>query len=63
VVLTDDDGRWSLTGTGSRLPVAPDSDPWLPLALSGGHPATVVAEWQDGLLHPMTVLAGEPVPL
>jgi hypothetical protein len=39
------------------LPVAPRSDPWLLLAVSGGHPTTVVAEWQDGALHPMTVVA------
>jgi hypothetical protein len=50
---------WWLTGPdgGERLALAPGADPWLPLAVSGGRPTTVVAEWQDGALHPMTVLA------
>jgi hypothetical protein len=66
VVLAEDAGRWWLRdatreGSGQRLPMAPGSDPWLPLALSAGHPASVVAEWQDGVLHPMTVAADEPV--
>jgi hypothetical protein len=66
VVLIEDAERWWLqdSGRGSqRLPVAATNDPWVPLAVSGGHPATVVAEWQDGLLHPMTIAADEPVPL
>jgi hypothetical protein len=65
---TGEGGRQAAGGRGTqgdsgRLPVAPGSDPWLPLAISGGHPTTVVAEWEDGMLHPMTVLAPEPVPL
>jgi hypothetical protein len=66
VNLVDDGrGRWWLQdGAGDRLPVSPAIDPWLLLALSGGTPVTVTAEWDGGLLFPMAVTtAGQLVSL
>jgi hypothetical protein len=69
VALVDAEGggapRWWLQDrAGDRLPLAPDPEPWLLLALSGGARVTVTAEWEGGLLHPMAVAkAGQPVPL
>lgn len=60
-VLVDDDlGWWLQDAPGHRLPVAPGADPWLLLALSGGAPATVAAEWEAGFVHPMAVAATTP---
>lgn len=45
------DGRWYLTDpTGAALPLA-TAEPWRLLAVTGGHPATVAAEWspREGL--------------
>jgi hypothetical protein len=56
VALADGASRWWLQDpAGDRLPLSPLVEPWMLLALSGGGPATVVAEWQDGLLHPLAV--------
>lgn len=65
VMVGDDAGRWWLRDrAGDRLPVAPVVEPWLLLALSGGTPVTVMAEWERGVVHPMTVVAaGAPVSL
>jgi hypothetical protein len=58
-VLVDDGGRWWLQDpAGDRLPLARAADPWLLLALSGGAPATVAAEWDAGAAHPLAVTAG-----
>jgi SWIM zinc finger len=40
---------------GAALTLAPDTDIWQLLALSGGHPVNVFAEWQDERLHPLSV--------
>ncbi len=52
----DDDGGWHLADpTGAALPLAAGS-PWRLLALTGGHPRTVVAEWSPRHgLTPLTV--------
>jgi hypothetical protein len=49
---------------GSALPM-PDSDSlWTLLAVSGGHPVTIAAEWRGDTLLPLTVWHGdEAVPL
>jgi hypothetical protein len=40
---------------GAALTLAPDTDIWQLLALSGGHPVPVFGEWIDERLHPLTV--------
>ncbi|WP_133902906.1 SWIM zinc finger family protein [Actinophytocola oryzae] len=40
---------------GAALTLAPDTDVWQLLALSGGHPVHVFAEWSDERLHPLSV--------
>ncbi len=66
-VLVESGSRWWLQDpAGDRLPVAPGADPWPLLALSGGAPAVIAAEWESGLVHPMAVTAtasAELVPL
>jgi hypothetical protein len=65
VVLVEDGGRWWLVdAAGDRLPLGAGVEPWAALALSGGHPMAVFAEWDAGALHPAAVApAGDPVPL
>lgn len=41
----------------TALPLAPDTDVWPLLALSGGRPVDVFGEWYDGNLHPCSVAA------
>ncbi len=50
------DGRWYLTDTeGHALPLA-SPEPWRLLAVTGGHPSTVAAEWSPATgLTPITV--------
>jgi hypothetical protein len=56
VTAVRDGQRWWLQdAAGDRLPLSPVVEPWMLLALSGGGPATVVAEWEAGVLHPLTV--------
>ncbi|GHE77828.1 hypothetical protein GCM10017786_04200 [Amycolatopsis deserti] len=40
---------------GTALTLAPDTDVWQLLALSGGHPVPVFGEWIDERLHPLSV--------
>lgn len=40
--------------TGAALTLAPDTDVWQLLALSGGHPVPVFGEWIDERLHPLS---------
>lgn len=64
VTPVGDDGRWWLQDDGGQwLPLAAGSDPWPLLAVSGGHPVAVAAEWHDGVVQPMAVFVPEPVPL
>ena len=51
-----DAARWHLADpTGAALPLAA-TDPWRLLAVTGGHPATVAAEWSPAHgLTPLTV--------
>jgi hypothetical protein len=56
-------GWWLQDAVGDRLPVAPGADPWVLLALAGGAPATITAEWDAGVLHPMAVRTTDLVPL
>jgi hypothetical protein len=42
---------------GTALALAPDTDVWPLLALSGGHPVDLFGEWYDGHLHPRSVAA------
>lgn len=64
VTVAQGGGRWWLRDEpGNRLPLHPDAQPWLLLALSGGEPSDVVAEWRDAALDPMTLLQPEVVPL
>jgi hypothetical protein len=57
VLVDDGPGWWLQDAAGHRLPVAPGTDLWLLLALSGGAPATVAVEWEAGLVHPMALSA------
>jgi hypothetical protein len=41
--------------TGAALTLAPDTDIWQLLALSGGHPVPIFGEWIDERLHPLSV--------
>ena len=52
--------RWQLIDrTGAALPLAERESLWTLLAVSGGSPVTVAAEWHpDGLL-PLTVWHGD----
>lgn len=65
VLLVDDERGWWLADDTGRLPLAPGIEPWDLLARTGGAPASVMAEWQDGALHPLAVAAAAsaPVPL
>lgn len=66
VVVPDDRRWWLQDADGDRLPLAPAADRLLMLALSGGHPVTVVGEWEEGVVFPMAVApaaAGDLVPL
>jgi hypothetical protein len=63
VLVDDASGWWLQDAAGDRLPVAPTADPWVLLALSGGAAATIAAEWDSGVVHPMAVLTTELVPL
>lgn len=65
VVPVHHEGRWWLRDArGEALPVR-GSDPWVLLAVSGGHPVDVAVEWDTRTLRPLGVLAGgryEPIP-
>ena len=41
--------------TGAALPLAEQESLWTLLAVSGGHPVTIAAEWHDETLLPLTV--------
>jgi hypothetical protein len=52
--------RWRLTDrTGAALPLAGRESLWTLLAVSGGSPVTVAAEWHPGGLLPLTVWHGD----
>jgi hypothetical protein len=62
--VEDDHGWWVRDAAGDGLPLAPEAEPWLALATSGGEPVTLTAEWEDGRLVPLAVApAGELVAL
>ncbi|NIH80612.1 SWIM zinc finger family protein [Amycolatopsis viridis] len=44
---------------GAALTLAPGTDVWQLLALSGGHPVAVFGEWIDERLHPLSVQVGD----
>ncbi|MGW4589828.1 SWIM zinc finger family protein [Amycolatopsis thermoflava] len=44
---------------GAALTLAPGTDVWQLLALSGGHPVPVFGEWIDERLHPLSVQVGD----
>ncbi|WP_406265251.1 SWIM zinc finger family protein [Nocardia sp. NBC_00881] len=56
---------WYLTESdGTALPIASAEQPWRLLAVSGGHPVTVAAEWStDGLVPISVFAAGEVIDL
>lgn len=60
VVLHDHDRWWLQDPAGDRLPLRRVVEPWLLLSLTGGRPATVVAEWESGALHPLAVAPSNP---
>jgi hypothetical protein len=64
-VLVEDHGRWWFEdASGARLPMAPLAQPWMALALSGGAPMTVFAEWEAGVVFPASVApSGLAVPV
>src|SRR5690242_19395399 len=61
---------WLIDATGEALPLAPGHrEPWWLLALAGGAPATVAAEWSPSGLRPLGAwaagryaAAADPVP-
>jgi hypothetical protein len=52
---------WSLAdANGQAAPLHPGAgEPWRLIALSGGHPVTVAAEWTSAGLRPLTAWDGE----
>lgn len=58
VASVDGGDAWVADGAGRRLPLDPAADPWPLLAVTGGHPADLFGEWEDGRLHPASVVAG-----
>nr|WP_280248503.1 DUF5691 domain-containing protein [Nocardia abscessus] len=61
VVPTRTEQGWYVTESdGTALPIRPGEQPWTLLAVSGGHPVTVVGEWSPDGLAPISVFtAGE----
>lgn len=62
VVLVDDGQGWWLADATGRLPLAAGVEPWDLLARSGGGPAAVVAEWEAGVVRPLTVTVAAAAP-
>ncbi|MEV0340015.1 DUF5691 domain-containing protein [Nocardia sp. NPDC050713] len=55
-VITD--AGWQVVDAqGAALPLAPGEQPWSLLAVSGGHPVTVLGEWTVDGLVPISVFA------
>ncbi len=63
VVPVHDGGRWQLvTPDGTGLPLDPSfGDPWPAVAVGGGRPLTVAAEWCPRGLWPLTWLTAEGI--
>ncbi|WP_330228799.1 SWIM zinc finger family protein [Nocardia sp. NBC_00508] len=58
VVPARTDQRWYVTESdGTALPIRATEDPWTLLAVSGGHPVTVLGEWNADGLAPISVFA------
>ncbi|MGV9821058.1 DUF5691 domain-containing protein [Nocardia xishanensis] len=57
------DAGWQVVDAqGAALPLAPAEQPWTLLAISGGHPVTVLGEWTaDGLVPISAFAAGEMI--
>lgn len=53
--VIDDGDLWVVDDTGRGLQADGETDPWLLLALTGGHPTEVFGELQGGRLHVTTV--------
>ncbi len=56
-VVPGDDGAVLVDVDGTALMLAPDTDIWPLLALSGGRPVDLFGEWYDGHLHPCSLAA------
>ncbi len=52
-----DDGAALVDVDGTALALAPDTDVWPLLAMSGGRPVDLFGEWYDGHLHPCSLAA------
>ncbi|WP_039800416.1 SWIM zinc finger family protein [Nocardia araoensis] len=62
VVPTRTEQGWYVTEPdGTALPIRPGEQPWTLLAVSGGHPVTVVGEWSVDGLEPISVFTGGEV--
>ncbi|MFR9751145.1 DUF5691 domain-containing protein [Nocardia sp. 004] len=58
VVPTRTEQGWYITESdGKALPIRDTEQPWTLLAVSGGHPVTVVGEWNADGLTPLSVYA------
>jgi hypothetical protein len=55
VAVAGDEGGAVVDRAGRQLPLAADADPWLLLAVTGGRPADLFAEWDGDGLFPVTV--------
>ncbi|MEV0030814.1 DUF5691 domain-containing protein [Nocardia sp. NPDC050793] len=57
------DAGWQVVDAhGAALPLAPAEQPWTLLAISGGHPVTVLGEWTaDGLVPVSAFALGEMI--
>jgi hypothetical protein len=55
VAVAHDAGAAVVDREGRQLPLAEDADPWLLLAVTGGRPADLFAEWDGDGLFPVTV--------
>ncbi|MEV0245331.1 DUF5691 domain-containing protein [Nocardia sp. NPDC050712] len=61
VPVTGENGWQVAEADGSALPLAEGARPWQLLAISGGHPVTVIGEWTAAGLVPMSVFTSGEV--
>jgi len=54
-VVPGDDGAVLVDVDDTAIALAPDTDVWPLLAMSGGHPVDLFGEWYDGRLHPCSL--------
>ena len=61
VTLGRTDAGWQVADETGSLPVTPDADLWLLLAVSGAHPVDVFGELDSGAFRPLSAWLGDAV--